>query len=279
MSINKIWFVTGASKGMGLTLVKKLLGKGYQVAATSRTKADLEQAVGSHANFLPLNLNLIDEQEVKKAISSTIEHFGGLDVVVNNAGYGQVGFIEEVSDELARKNFEANVFGTLNVVRQALPQLRKQRSGHIINFSSVGGFFGFAGGGIYGATKFAVDGLSEALAQEVQPFGIHVTAIKPGYFRTNFLSPGSISGTSTNLIDDYTTMREGQEAFLKDFDQNQPGDPEKAMDVLIQVSESENPPLHLFLGQDAYEVAKSKIASIEKDLADWEALATSTNFI
>lgn len=123
-----------------MILVKKLLDQGYKVAATSRTKADLEKAVGSHYNFLPLNLNLSDEKDVKKAISSRIEHFGGLDVIVNNAGYGQVGFIEEVSDELARKNFEANVFGTLNVVRQALPQLRKQKSGHIINFSSIGGF-------------------------------------------------------------------------------------------------------------------------------------------
>lgn len=278
MSNNKIWFVTGASKGMGLTLVKKLLEQGCKVAATSRTKADLEKAVGAHENFLPLHLNLSDEQDVKKAITSTIETFGGLDIVVNNAGYGQVGFVEEVSDELARKNFEANVFGTLNVIRQVLPQLRKQRSGHIINFSSIGGFYGFAGGGIYGATKFAVDGLSESLAQEVQPFGIHVTAIKPGYFRTNFLSTGSISGTTTNLIDDYKVMREGQEAFLKDFDQNQPGDPDKAMDVLIQVTKSKNPPVHLFLGKDAYEVANNKITTIQKDLSDWESFGTSTDF-
>ncbi|REK74817.1 oxidoreductase [Paenibacillus paeoniae] len=279
MSSNKIWFVTGASKGMGLTLVRKLLEQGYKVAATSRTKADLEKVVGSHDRFLPINLDLSDEKEVQTAISATIEHFGGLDVVVNNAGYGQIGFIEEVPDELVRKNFEINVFGTLNVLRQALPQLRKQRSGHIINFSSVGGFYGFAGGGIYGATKFAVDGISEALSQELQPFGIHVTAIKPGYFRTNFLSEGSISGTTTNLIDDYKTMRDGQEAFLKDFDKNQPGDPEKAMDVLIKVTESEHPPVHLFLGQDAYDVANNKIVNVQKDLTEWETLGTSTDFI
>ncbi|BBI33466.1 oxidoreductase [Cohnella abietis] len=279
MSSNKIWFVTGASKGMGLTLVRKLLEQGYKVAATSRTKADLEKAVGSHDRFLAINLDLSDEKDVQKAISATIEHFGGLDVVVNNAGYGQIGFIEEVSDELVRKNFEINVFGTLNVLRQALPQLRKQKSGHIINFSSVGGFYGFAGGGIYGATKFAVDGISEALSQELQPFGIHVTAIKPGYFRTNFLSEGSISGTTTNLIDDYKTMRDGQEAFLKDFDKNQPGDPEKAMDLLIKVTESEHPPLHLFLGQDAYDVANNKIVNVQKDLTEWETLGTSTDFI
>jgi NAD(P)-dependent dehydrogenase (short-subunit alcohol dehydrogenase family) len=279
MSSNRIWFVTGASKGMGLTLVRKLLEQGYKVAATSRTKADLEKAVGSHDSFLAINLDLSDEKDVQKAISATIEHFGGLDVVVNNAGYGQIGFIEEVSDELVRKNFEINVFGTLNVLRQALPQLRKQRSGHIINFSSVGGFYGFAGGGIYGATKFAVDGISEALSQEVLPFGIHVTAIKPGYFRTNFLSEGSISGTTTNLIDDYKAMRDGQEAILRDFDKNQPGDPEKAMDVLIKVTESEYPPLHLFLGQDAYDVANNKIVNVQKDLTEWETLGTSTDFI
>lgn len=264
---------------MGLTLVRKLLEQGYKVAATSRTIADLEKAVGSHDSFLAINLDLTDEEDVQQAISATIEHFGGLDVVVNNAGYGQIGFIEEVSDELVRKNFETNVFGTLNVVRQALPQLRKQRSGHIINFSSVGGFYGFAGDGIYGATKFAVDGISEALSQEVQPFGIHVTAIKPGYFRTNFLSEGSISGTTTNLIDDYKAMRDGQEAFLRDFDKNQPGDPEKAMDVLIKVTETEHPPVHLFLGKDAYDVANNKIASLQKDLAEWETLGTSTDFI
>ncbi|AOZ91187.1 oxidoreductase [Paenibacillus crassostreae] len=279
MSSHKIWFVTGASKGMGLILVRKLLEQGYKVAATSRSKADLVKAVGSHDRFLAINLDLTDEKDVQQAISATIEYFGGLDVVVNNAGYGQIGFIEEVSDELVRKNFETNVFGTLNVVRQALPQLRKQRSGHIINFSSVGGFYGFAGGGIYGATKFAVDGMSEALSQEVQPFGIHVTAIKPGYFRTNFLSEGSISGTTTNLIDDYKAMRDEQEAFLRDFDKNQPGDPEKAMDILIKVTESENPPVHLFLGQDAYDVANNKITSLQKSLTEWEVLGTSTDFM
>lgn len=279
MNSNKIWFVTGASKGMGLTLVRKLLERGYKVAATSRTITDLKKAVGSHDSFLAINLDLTDEQDVQQAISATIDHFGGLDVVVNNAGYGQIGFIEEVSDELVRKNFEINVFGTLNVVRQVLPQLRKQRSGHIINFSSVGGFYGFAGGGIYGATKFAVDGISEALSQEVQPFGIHVTSIKPGYFRTNFLSEGSISGTTTNLIDDYKAMRDGQEAFLRDFDNNQPGDPEKAMDLLIKITESEQPPVHLFLGKDAYDVANNKISSLQKDLAEWETFGTSTDFI
>ncbi|MDB5052149.1 MAG: short-chain dehydrogenase/reductase [Bacilli bacterium] len=278
MNNNKIWFVTGASKGMGLTLVKMLLKRGYKVAATSRTVEDLQQAVGGHTDFLPLQMNLSDENDVKKALSATIERFGRLDVVVNNAGYGQVGPFEEIPDAVARQNFEVNVFGTFNVVRQALPQLRKQRSGHIINFSSTAGFYGFGGSAIYAATKFAVDGMSEALAQDVLPFGIHVTAVKPGYFRTNFLSPGSLSTSTTNLIEDYASLREAQESGLKQYDQNQPGNPEKGMDVLIQVAESEHPPLHLFLGKDAFEVANNKIESVQKDLAAWEVLATSTDF-
>ncbi|WAH39444.1 SDR family NAD(P)-dependent oxidoreductase [Alicyclobacillus dauci] len=275
---NKIWFVTGASKGMGQILVKMLLARGYKVAATSRSVEDLQQAVGEHDQFLPLQLNLSDEKDVKRALSATIDRFGSLDVVVNNAGYGQVGPFEEISDAAARENFEVNVFGTFNVVRQALPQLRKQRSGHIINFSSTAGFYGFGGSAIYAATKFAVDGMSEALAQDVQPFGIHVTAVKPGYFRTQFLSPSSLRTSTTHLIDDYASLREAKEAGLNQYDQNQPGDPEKGMDVLIRIAESEQPPLHLFLGKDAYEVARSKIESVQRDMEAWETLATSTGF-
>lgn len=278
MSTKKIWFVTGASKGMGLTLVKMLLARGYNVAATSRTVQDLRRAVGENDHFLPLQMNLSDENDVKRALSATVDRFGRLDVVVNNAGYGQVGPFEEISDTTARQNFEVNVFGTFNVVRQALPQLRKQRSGHIINFSSTAGFYGFGGSAIYAATKFAVDGMSEALAQDVQPFGIYVTAVKPGYFRTRFLSPVSLRTSSTHLIDDYAPLREAQESGLKQYDQNQPGDPEKGMDVLISIAESEHPPLHLFLGKDAYEVARNKIESVQRDLATWETHATSTDF-
>ncbi|MBW7452465.1 SDR family NAD(P)-dependent oxidoreductase [Paenibacillus sepulcri] len=278
MSTKKIWFVTGASRGMGLTLVKMLLARGYNVAATSRTAQDLQRAVGENNHFLPLQMNLSDENDVKRAIAATVERFGRLDVVVNNAGYGQVGPFEEIPDAAARQNFEVNVFGTFNVVRQALPQLRKQRSGHIINFSSTAGFYGFGGSAIYAATKFAIDGMSEALAQDVQPFGIHVTAVKPGYFRTQFLSPVSLKTSSTHLIDDYVPLREAQESALKQYDQNQPGDPKKGMDVLIRIAESEHPPLHLFLGKDAYEVARTKIESVQRDLAAWEALATSTDF-
>ncbi|MBW7454869.1 SDR family oxidoreductase [Paenibacillus sepulcri] len=277
MSQKKVWFVTGSSKGFGLALVKTLVDRGYKVAATSRVVRDLELSVGLHDNFFPLQMDLTNDSDVKTAIDATIKRFGRLDVVVNNAGYCQVGPIEEVPDHLIRQNFEVNVFGTLNVIRHALPQLRKQRSGHIFNISSIAGYQGMAATGVYSATKFAVDGMSESLAQEVAPLGIFVTSVKPGFFRTNFFSEGSIRAGG-NPIADYETIRKNQESGIRSYDKNQPGDPNKGMDVLIRVSESEYPPVHLFLGADAYGVADQKVANVKQEMQFWKYLATKTDF-
>ena len=278
MENKKVWFVTGASKGLGLTLVKKLLSNGNRVAATSRNISDLEKAVGNYENFLPLSVNLIDENSVEAAVSQTISKFGQLDVVVNNAGYGMIGALEELSDRESRENFDVNVFGSLNVIRKILPQMRKQQSGHIFNISSIGGFSGnFPGFGIYCATKFAVTGFTESLAAEVKSLGIKATVVEPGYFRTEFLSSGSLAVPS-NPIDAYREVRDTQIAHQQDINNQQPGDPAKGCDVIIAAAESENAPLHLFLGPDAYAVAGAKIADVQKDMEDWKALATATNF-
>jgi len=278
MENKKVWFVTGASKGLGLTLVKKLLSNGNRVAATSRNISELEKAVGNHENFLPLSVNLIDENSVEAAVSQTISKFGQLDVVVNNAGYGMIGALEELSDRESRENFDVNVFGSLNVIRKTLPQMRKQQSGHIFNISSIGGFSGnFPGFGIYCATKFAVTGFTESLAAEVKSLGIKATVVEPGYFRTEFLSSGSLAVPS-NPIDVYKEVRDTQIAHQQDINNQQPGDPAKGCDVIIAAAESENAPLHLFLGPDAYAVAGAKIADVQKDMEDWKALATATNF-
>lgn len=278
MENKKVWFITGASKGLGLTLVKKLLSSGNLVAATSRSLVDLEQAVELQENFLPLAVNLMDESSVENALSQTINKFGQLDVVVNNAGYGMIGALEELSDEEARANFDVNVFGSLNVIRKALPQMRKQQSGHIFNISSIGGFSGnFPGFGIYCATKFAVSGFTESLAAEVKPLGIKATVVAPGYFRTEFLTASSLAVPS-KPIDAYKEVRDSQAAHQNDINNQQPGDPAKGCDVIIAAAESENPPLHLFLGPDAYAVADAKIEDVQKDMADWKALATATNF-
>ena len=278
MENKKVWFVTGASKGLGLTLVKKLLSNGNRVAATSRNISELEKVVGNHENFLPLSVNLIDENSVEAAVRQTISKFGQLDVVVNNAGYGMIGALEELSDRESRENFDVNVFGSLNVIRKTLPQMRKQQSGHIFNISSIGGFSGnFPGFGIYCATKFAVTGFTESLAAEVKSLGIKATVVEPGYFRTEFLSSGSLAVPS-NPIDAYREVRDTQIAHQQDINNQQPGDPAKGCDVIIAAAESENAPLHLFLGPDAYAVAGAKIADIQKDMEDWKALATATNF-
>jgi len=278
MENKKVWFVTGASKGLGLTLVKKLLSIGHNVAATSRNLSDLSKAVGEYENFLPMSVDLISEDSVESAISQTISKFGQLDVLVNNAGYGMLGALEELSDKEARENFDVNVFGSLNVIRKALPQMRKQQSGHIFNISSIGGFSGnFPGFGIYCATKFAVAGFTESLAAEVKSLGIKATVVEPGYFRTEFLTSGSLA-VPKNPIVAYKEVRESQAAHQNDINNQQPGDPAKGIDVIIAAAESENAPLHLFLGPDAYHVANAKIADIQKDMEDWKALATATNF-
>jgi NAD(P)-dependent dehydrogenase (short-subunit alcohol dehydrogenase family) len=273
------WFVTGASKGLGLAMVKKLLAAGYNVAATSRNLKELQSAVGKNTSgFLPLAVNLVDEDSVGKAIDETVSHFGSIDFVVNNAGYGQAGSLEELSDAEARSNFDVNVFGALNVIRKALPYLRRQQSGHIFNIASIGGFTGaFPGFGIYIATKFAMHGFSESLATEVKPFGIRVTIVSPGYFRTNFLEKDSLM-VPKHEIAEYRSVREAQSLHQHTINGNQQGDPDKAVDVIIQVAEAGKDLTHLFLGTDAYSFAQQKIAAITKDMDEVSELATSTDF-
>ncbi|HEX8426331.1 SDR family NAD(P)-dependent oxidoreductase [Hymenobacter sp.] len=280
MNPNKIWFVTGASKGLGLTLAHQLLAAGYAVAATSRHVAELKQAVPLETDrFLPLQMDLGNEESVRQAIATTISTLGGLDVVVNNAGYGQLGALEELSDQEARKNFDVNVFGMLNVIREATPHLRQQGSGHVFNISSIGGFTGgFPGWGVYCATKFAVVGLTESYAYEVKPFGIEATVVYPGYFRTDFLSANSM-GKPQHPLNAYQSVRDSQALHEQQINGNQPGDPVKAAALLIEVSETTNPPLHLFLGEDAYQRAEQKIAAVQHDLQQWLAAATATSFV
>ncbi|MBO9200188.1 MULTISPECIES: oxidoreductase [Niastella] len=274
----KIWYVTGASKGLGLVLVKTLLNKGYRVAATSRNLNELQQAVGvTNDAFLPLAVDLKDEKSVEKSIKDTVTRFGGIDVVVNNAGYGLLGSLEELSDAEVRQNFDVNVFGVLNVIRKVLPYMRKQQSGHFFNIASIGGFTGnFPGFGSYAATKFAMHGFSESMAAEVKPFGITVSIVSPGYFRTEFLA-GSL-GVPANEIEAYKLVRDSQQAHTQSINHNQAGDPAKAATVMIEIAEQKEPPLHLFLGKDAYEFADVKIKAVQQDMAAVKELATSTDF-
>ncbi|WEK37202.1 MAG: SDR family oxidoreductase [Candidatus Pseudobacter hemicellulosilyticus] len=274
----QVWYVTGASRGLGLSLVRNLLAQGYRVAATTRNLDSLKAAVDNETDqFLPLVVNLSDEKSVADSIAATVEHFGAIDVLVNNAGYGLIGSLEELSDEEVRQNFEVNVFGSLNVIRHALPYMRRQQSGHIFNIASIGGFSGlYPGFGVYCATKFAVHGFSESLAEEVRPLGIKVTIVSPGYFRTSFLDASTSLGTPRQEIADYKLVREVQQQHQQGINYNQPGDPEKAAIAMIAIAQKGAPVLHLFLGQDAYDTAAAKIRLVQEELEAVRPLATAT---
>lgn len=278
MNNKKKWFVTGASKGLGLALVKKLLINGYQVVATSRSIEKLANEIGNSDDFLPVEMDLADESSVSKSIAQAVKTFGRIDVIVNNAGYGQLGTIEELTDRESRENFDVNVFGLLNVMRSVLPNLRQQKSGHIINISSIVGFLGtFPGWGIYNATKFAVAGLTEAFSAEATSLGIKASIVYPGYFRTNFLEQDSLR-LAQQPVDDYKEARDLENAHLNQIKGTQPGDPEKAAAAIISLAENENPPLHFFMGSDAFGLAGNKIQALQKDLGENEALSKSTDY-
>ncbi|MGF7076993.1 oxidoreductase [Mucilaginibacter sp. 3215] len=277
MDNNKVWFITGASKGFGLSLVKQLLDAGQLVAATSRNLQELTAAVNTTSNnFLPLQVDLVNDSSVSLALQHTYEAFGRIDVVINNAGYGIGGAIEELSDAETRMAFDVNVFGTLNVIRAVMPYLRKQRSGHIINISSIAGITANTGWAIYAGSKYAVIGISEVLAADVKEFGIKVTVVAPGAFRTGFLTAGSLSITD-NQIDDYTEVRAIHNKYLK-MDGKQAGDPEKAATAIINTVYEENPPLYLLLGGDAYNRALAKLDTLHNEIRQWEDVTCSTDF-
>lgn len=276
MHTQKVWFVTGASKGLGADLIQQLLSEGYQVAATSRNRQALIDLVGERESFLPLSMDVTNNDDVKRAIQETILKFGRIDVVVNNAGYSQIGTVEELSDEEVKKNFDVNVFGPLHVIRNVAPFLREQRSGHIFNIASIGGYVGnFPAFGIYCSTKFAMAGFTEALAVEMQPFGVHTTLVYPGYFRTNFLEKDSAM-VPANPIDAYANAREVEAQHLNQINRNQPNDARKAALVFIALSKQEHPPVHFFMGVGAAELVKAKIRVIEQALENNLELAQST---
>jgi NAD(P)-dependent dehydrogenase (short-subunit alcohol dehydrogenase family) len=277
MDNQKTWFITGASKGLGLSLVKQLLKAGQNVAATSRNRDDLIEAAGPKSgHFLPLSVDLKDEESVAGALAETNQTFGSLDVIINNAGYGIGGSIEELTDEETRLSFDVNVFATLNVIRKALPYLRAQKSGHIINISSIAGIAPGTGWAIYAAAKYAVIGLSEVLADDVKSLGIKVTVVAPGAFRTGFLTPDSLVMTS-RPIGEYQAVRDSHSRYLN-MDGNQAGDPEKAAAAMIRIVAEANPPLYLLLGKDAFERAFNKMALLGSEYTKWEDLTKSTGF-
>ena len=278
MNPSKVWYVTGASQGLGLILVKKLHENGYRVAAGSRDVLTLSQVVGliDKDRFLPLAVDLNNLDCIDESIQQTLATFGRIDVVVNNAGYGMTGTIEETGEQDIRNIFNVNLMATVEVVKSVLPIMRSQKSGYIINIGSVAGFVGAPGWSVYSATKAAVAAFSEVIALDVKEFGIRVTVIEPSGFRTGFLSKNSLAYTVSKL-DGYQAVKEMQERYLANNGQ-QPGDPGKASEILIGLAEMEHPPLHLYLGRDAYNRASVKLAAMTAELEEWKSTTISADF-
>jgi short-subunit dehydrogenase len=278
MNTSKVWYVTGASQGLGLILVKKLLENGYRVAASSRDVHTLNQAVGliDKNRFLPLSVDLNNLDSIDESIQKTLATFGRIDVVVNNAGYGMTGTIEETGEQDIRNIFNVNVMATVDVVKSVLPIMRSQKSGYIINIGSVAGFVGAPGWSVYSATKAAVAAFSEVIALDVKEFGIRITVVEPSGFRTGFLSKNSLAYTESKL-DGYQAVKEVQKQYLAGNGQ-QSGDPEKASEILIALAEKKNPPLHLYLGRDAYNRASAKLTVMTAELEEWESTTISADF-
>jgi NAD(P)-dependent dehydrogenase (short-subunit alcohol dehydrogenase family) len=278
MKTQKVWFITGASKGIGFEIAKAALQAGQKVVATVRSNADALKSALANNNFLEVvTLDVTNEADVATGVQKAINRFGRIDVVVNNAGYGLLAATEEASDAEVRKQYGTNVFGLLNVIRGVLPQLRTQKSGHIMNISSLFAYMASAPGfGIYGSTKFAVEGISEGLALEVKPLGIHVTSAAPGLFRTNFAAPDSYQLSDIKLGAYEETVDRVRENMSR-FDRNQPGDPSKLAQVILQLADSENPPLHLPIGKDSINLFRTKVAQMSKELDKWEAISGNTD--
>src|SRR5215831_9143817 len=275
----KTWFITGASKGFGFEITRAALEAGDKVVATVRNSSSaLYASLENHPNLFVVEMDVTRESDVKDAVAKSIDHFGNLDIVVNNAGYGIVGAIEEVSDAEARKQYDTNVFGVLNVLRATLPFLRKQRSGHIINVSSLFAFDPLIGWALYGSTKNAVEGISQGLAKELEPFGIGVTVIEPGLFRTGFTGKDSFA-IAQNAIPDYENTMVGQmRKSTNTFHGTQPGDPSKLASVVVKLGHTENPPLHLPIGTDSinnYNIFREKLAN---DVNAWMKDSVSTDY-
>lgn len=277
MTNQKAWFITGAARGIGFEILKAVLETGDSVVATVRSSAEsLADKLGNPENLQVVLLDINDEQQAIAAANQTVQKFGKIDVLVNNAGFGLLSAVEEATAEEVRKNFETNVFGLLNVTRAVLPHMRQRRSGHIINISSVGGLSGYIGWGVYGATKFAVEGLTESLALELAPLGIHATVVAPGFFRTEFLDAASLT-RSGNIIPDYAETVGEMRKFATQANKKQPGDPVKLAKAIVQVANAEKPPVHLPLGKDSLQRYREKTANFEKDIQAWHDVITGTD--
>ncbi len=271
----KVWFITGISRGFGKAIAEEALSRGDAVIGTTRDgKSDIQK---HKDNLQVMRLDVAIEKDVKTTLAKAYSIYNRLDVIINNAGYGQMGAVEEVSSDELHDQLKVNVFGTFYVIQAALPYLRAQKSGHIMNMSSIGGLTTRPGLGAYAASKFAVEGLSQALVQEVKPLGIKVTIIEPGTFRTDFLADSSIR-TAKSKIDSYSASSGELVKRFEDLNGKQLGDPALGAKAIVDVAYSASPPLHLILGSDALERVRGMLSNLKEEIDKWEKISVSTDF-
>ncbi len=275
--MSKVWLITGCSTGFGRELAKFVLESGNKAAVTARNPADIQDIVdGNLENAIALKLDVTKPEEMKAAVKATVAKFGRIDVLVNNAGIGYFGAIEESEDDAVRKMFEINVFGLAKMTQEVLPQMRKQKSGHIVNIASIGGLRSFPAVGFYNATKYAVDGLSEALAKETAHLGIKVTIVCPSGFRTDWA--GRSAEDSPIKIEDYATTAGQNKSSIRGYSGNQPGDPVRAAKAIVKAVDSEKPPLRLLLGVAALTGARAKLEELKNDFDTWQETTIGADF-
>jgi len=270
-----VWFITGCSTGFGRALVEAVLAHGHRVVATARSPASLS-SFADEPRCLILGLDVTRPEQVDQAVAAAQAHFGHIDALVNNAGYGYLSAIEEGEEHEIRALFEANVFGLAQVTRAVLPGMRARRRGHVINISSMGGLVGFPGVGYYNASKFAVEGLSEALAREVAPLGIRVTVVEPGPFRTDWA--GRSLKVPKSPIAEYAETAGARRAAIQGYSGTQPGDPERAARAIITAFEAAEPPLHLLLGRPAYDIVIAKLTQMATEIEAWRDLTLGADY-
>jgi NAD(P)-dependent dehydrogenase (short-subunit alcohol dehydrogenase family) len=273
----RTWFITGASRGFGILIAEQALRSGDAVIATARNPLDITDRLGEQPNLLAVRLDVTREDEAHQAVAEGIKRFGRIDVLINNAGFGVLGAVEETSASETERLFATNVFGLLNVTRAVLPHMRAQRSGRVINISSIGGYQAYMGWGVYGSTKFAVEGITEALHQELAPLGIQATVVEPGFFRTDFLDEQSLIKTAL-VLPDYDETVGKMRVFAEAANHAQPGDPLKFAEAMLALVNAANPPLRLALGSDTVARIEAKNRLVARELADWNELALSTDF-
>ena len=271
----RVWFITGCSTGFGRELAKQAIEHGYRTVVTARDPSTLEGYAAAE-NALVLQLDVTKPDQVAAAIAAAEEKFGWIDVLVNNAGIGYFAAVEESEEAEVRKMFEVNVFGTSRMIHAVLPGMRERRKGVIVNFSSIGGLRGFPAVGYYNATKFAVEGLSEALWQEVEPLGIKVMVVEPSGFRTDWA--GRSANESKKQIDDYVATAGAWRAQVREISGKQEGDPVRAAQAVIAAVDSDKPPHHLLLGNAAFDGAMAKLGELRRDFAAGEAVARGADF-